>query len=203
MGWKSRRSDTNTNILVYLRGHTQSTTVSHRVQQSNNASHITNTFSPSPSTISRHQPPHHNELGPLPTMATLVCNTPSTTWDAADTISPNSAIEAVTSQNTINSNVHFLSSNIPSPSSTPASKPHSNPSSSCSITCNQPPKMPPLSMPPIPAEESTRQPQHPTQHRTKNSPSTCPLTAASRFQPSSPPRSPNTAYKRSSHSSTP
>jgi hypothetical protein len=47
----------------------------------------------------------------LPKMAALVCNTAPTTWDA-DTIDSNSAIEAVTSENT-NSNVHFLSFEVP------------------------------------------------------------------------------------------
>jgi hypothetical protein len=97
----------HTNILVYLRGHTQSTTVSHRVKQSNNASHITKRTSPSPSTISTSNlNPDHNELRPLPKMAALVCN-------AADTSAPNSAVETLTSQITTQFNVHFLSSEVP------------------------------------------------------------------------------------------
>jgi hypothetical protein len=130
-------------------------------------------------------------------MAALVCN-------AADTNAPNSAVETLTSQITTQSNVHFLSSEVPIAFLDPGVKApfkaiqqlfdhlQSNPDDATALNATYPRR----------GIHKTAATSNPTSDP-KNSPSTCPPTAANRFHPSSPPRSPSTACKTSSPSSTP
>jgi len=65
----------------------------------------------------------------------------------------------------------------------------------CSIICSPAPKMPSPSMPQTIAEGPTRHPRRSTQPLIRSSPLTYLPTAASRFLPTYPLRSPNTVYK--------